>query len=74
MKRRLILAALMLLACLPTGCLPLNAYDSDPNVRTFQLLNQSEDLRQIREEKSRFWFTNQPSCLSYQRLSGAMGP
>ncbi len=75
MKRKLILAVLALGACLPSsGCLFLNAYDSDPNTRMKQLLNQSEDLRQIRDEKSRFWFTNQPSTLTYDRLSGAIGP
>jgi len=75
MKRKLILAALAIGACLPAiGCLPLNAYDSDPNGRMRQLINQSEDLRQVQQEKNRFWFTNQPSNLTYARLSGSIGP
>lgn len=75
MRRKLILAALALLATLPNvGCLFLNRYDSDPNVRMAQLLNDSENLRQIRVEKARFWGTNQPSCLSYDRLNGSIGP
>ncbi len=75
MKRKLYFSTLALLACFPAiGCVPLNAYDSDPNTRTRQLLNQSEDLRQIREEKARFWFTNAPSNLTYDRLSGSVGP
>ncbi len=47
--RRLILAAM--LGCLvisQMGCFPLNMYSSDPNLRTQELLNQSEDLRQAR--------------------------
>ena len=75
MKRKLFLCMLALLATLPNvGCLFLNRYDSDPNVRMTQLLNDSENLRQVRVEKSRFWMTNQPSTLSYERLSGAIGP
>ena len=75
MKRKLLLAVLALAACLPnTGCLFLNRYDSDPNERTRQLLNESEDLRQIRQERTRWWMNGQPSCLSYDRLSGSIGP
>ena len=39
-----------------------------------QLLNESEDLRQAREEFHRFWMNNQPSTLTYERLHGAIGP
>jgi hypothetical protein len=75
MRRKLIVAALAILACLPnTGCLFFNRYDSDPNYRMTQLLNESEDLRQVREERHRFWMNNQPSLLTYDRLSGAIGP
>ena len=48
--------------------------DSDPNALMRQLLHLSEDWRQIRDEKSRFWFTNQPSTQEYDRLPGAIGP
>lgn len=75
MKRRILLVALALIASLPNvGCLFLNRYDSDPNERMRQLLNESEDLRQVREEKRRFWMNNQPSLLTYDRLNGAIGP
>ena len=75
MRRKLILGVVALLAVLPnTGCLLLNQYDSEPNVRMHQLLNQSEDLRQAREEWHRFWMNNQPSVLTYERLNGAIGP
>ena len=40
MRRKLLLAVFALAAILPnTGCLFLNRYDSDPNVRMAQLLN-----------------------------------
>jgi hypothetical protein len=75
MRRKLLLGVAALLTVLPnTGCLFLNRYDSDPNVRTSQLLNESEDLRQAREEFHRFWMNNQPSTLTYERLHGAIGP
>jgi hypothetical protein len=75
MRRKIILGVVALAAVLPnTGCLFMNRYDSDPNYRTQQLLNESEDLRQAREEMHRFWMNNQPSVLSYERLNGAIGP
>ena len=75
MRRKIILGVVALAGVLPnTGCLFLNRYDSDPNYRAQQLLNESEDLRQAREEMHRFWMNNQPSVLSYERLNGAIGP
>ena len=41
-------------------------YECDPT--------EYEDLRQIQPEMMRFWMNNQPSTLSYDRLSGAIGP
>ena len=73
MKRLLWAGVLFTVGILNTGCL-INRYDSDPNYRITQLLNESEDLRQMREEFHRFWMNNQPSTLSYERLSGAIGP
>jgi hypothetical protein len=46
----------------------------DPNFRMQRLLNESEDLRQAREEFHRFWKNNQPSVLKCERLKGAIGP
>lgn len=75
MLRKLILGAAAMVAVMPnTGCLFLNRYDSDPNYRMTQLLNESEDLRQARDEWHRFWMNNQPSTLTYERLNGAIGP
>ena len=72
MRRLLLLAVLMAGALSNTGCL-LNIYSSDPNERTNELLNNSEDLRTIRYEWKRIWFTDQPSHLTPQRVHGGIG-
>jgi hypothetical protein len=54
------------------GCIPLNMYSSDPELRMPELLNQSEDLRQARLEWRRFWMVDQPSHLSPERVHGGM--
>jgi hypothetical protein len=45
--------------CRLFGYTLFNVYTSDPNVRMTQLLNQSEDLRQIGLEWQRIWFADQ---------------
>jgi hypothetical protein len=74
MKRSIVTLAILCASMFSSGCLFLNRYDSDPNYKMKQLLNESEDMRQANEERHRFWMNNQPSCLSYDRLSGAIGP
>lgn len=54
-----------------SGCL-INQYSSDPNIRMSQLLNQSEDLRQITPEWRRFWLNDQPSHLTPERIHGGI--
>lgn len=54
-----------------TGCI-INQYSSDPNERMQQLLYQSEDLRQIKNEWRRFWFNDQPSHLTPERIHGGI--
>ena len=54
-----------------TGCL-INQYAGDPNERMHQLLNQSEDLRQIKQEWKRFWFNDQPGHLTPERIHGGI--
>ncbi len=54
-----------------TGCL-LNIYPSDPTRRINALLTVSENLRQIADEWQRFWFTDQPSHLTYDRIHGGL--
>lgn len=66
----LLLFACGVLQC--TGCF-LNAYSSDPNRRMLQLINQSEDLRQIELEMERFWMIDQPSHLTPERVHGGTG-
>ena len=54
-----------------SGCM-LNQYSSDPNIRMQQLLYHSEDLRQIQNEWRRFWFNDQPSHLTPERIHGGI--
>lgn len=69
--KRLLLLAIALIGAANAGCL-INAYASDPNIRMNQLLNQSEDLRQISYEWQRIWFTDQPSHLTPERVHGGI--
>ena len=72
MRRAFMLAGLMVVALANTGCL-LNIWSSDPNVRMEQLLNTSEDMRQIEYEWRRFWFTDQPSHMTPVHVHGGVG-
>lgn len=71
MRRLLGLVALAGLVLSNTGCF-INIYSSDPNRRIQQLLNQSEDLRQLNAEWERIWFTDQPSHMTPERLHGGI--
>jgi hypothetical protein len=71
MRRWLFSLAVSALVLSNTGCL-INIYSADPNVRIVQLLNQSEDLRQIGYEWQRIWFTDHPSHLTPERIDGAI--
>jgi hypothetical protein len=73
MRRWLILCSLAILGFSNAGCL-LNAYSPDPTQRTTELINQSENLRQIRREIDVFWMTDQPSHLTPEHLDGGIGP
>ena len=73
MRRKLIVALALIGSCLNAGCL-LNQYSSEPNIRMSQLLNQSEDLRQIEYEKRRIWMNDQPSHLTPERVHGGIMP
>jgi hypothetical protein len=69
--RRWLLLAVAGLILWNTGCL-LNIYSSDPTRRIIELLNNSEDLRQIEYEWERIWFTDHPSHLTPERIDGAI--
>ncbi|MFL5244064.1 MAG: hypothetical protein ACJ8FY_18325 [Gemmataceae bacterium] len=71
MRRLFLLAAVAVMGIANTGCF-INAYSSDPNRRMNELINQSEDLRQIELEWERIWFTDQPSHLTPERVHGGI--
>jgi hypothetical protein len=45
-------------------------YSSDPGVRMKQLLDCSEDLRQLEDEWERIWMSDCPSHLKPERIHG----
>ena len=71
MKRLLLLAAVSTLLVTNVGCF-INAYSSDPDLRMKELINQSENLRQIQYEWERIWFVDQPSHLTPERVHGGI--
>ncbi|HEV2950017.1 MAG TPA: hypothetical protein VGX70_21750 [Gemmataceae bacterium] len=71
MRRVLMLLALASLAFSNAGCL-INAYSSNPNRRMVELLNNSEDLRQIEYEWERIWFMDEPSHMTPERVHGGI--
>jgi hypothetical protein len=71
MRRSLLSALLAALVLGNAGCF-INIYSSDPNRRILELLNNSEDLRQIEYEWERIWFTDQPSHLTPERVHGGI--
>ena len=73
MRRFGVLVCLVLLTLSGSGCI-INQYSADDNIRLEQLLFQSEDLRQIREEWRRVWFNDMPSHLTPQRVHGGIIP
>jgi hypothetical protein len=73
MRRLLVLAAVVGLILSNSGCF-INLYSSDPNERMEQLIVNSENLRQIKEEWKRIWFTDQPSHLTPDRVHGGISP
>jgi len=72
--RRLGLGIVMGLTILTnTGCI-INQYPADPNERLHVLFNESENLRQIRNEWLRFWQIDMPSHLTPDRVDGGIYP
>jgi hypothetical protein len=68
--KRLALGVFAAVAVSGTGC--VNMYASNPNTRMEQLLNQSEDYRQIGEFWRRFWFNDMPSHMTPERIHGGI--
>ena len=71
MKRLALVGVALAAATGSTGCV-VNQYASDPNTRMDQLINQSEDYRQIGEFWRRFWFNDMPSHMTPERLHGGI--
>ena len=70
--RKFLLALLLgAMACGMTGCI-LPAYSGDPAIRTSQLYNTSEDLRQVQETWERVWMIDQPSHMTPYRTHGGI--
>jgi hypothetical protein len=70
--RRILLALFAGVAMAAGGVGCLNQYAPDPLVRQDQLLNHSEDLRQIGETYRRFWMNDMPSHMTPQRIHGGI--
>ena len=71
MRRLLMAVAAGAMLLGSAGCF-LQEYSSDPNRRIVELVNQSEDLRQLGDEWERFWMLNHPSHMSYDRVDGGL--
>ena len=71
MRRLLVAVALGGVVLANSGCL-LNQYSSDPNRRITELLNNSENLRQIEYEWERIWLNDEPSHLTPERVHGGI--
>ncbi len=68
--KRVALGAFAAAAVWQAGC--INQYASDPVVRMDQLINQSEDYRQIGDFWRRFWFNDMPSHMTPERIHGGI--
>jgi hypothetical protein len=71
LRRWLVAVVLAGLSLGNAGCF-IPIYSNDPLVRVNELLNTSEDLRQIEQEWARIWFVDQPSHLTYDRIHGGI--
>jgi hypothetical protein len=71
MRRVLLWIGVAVLLTSSSGCF-INIYSSDPNKRILEMINNSEDLRQIEYEWERIWFVDQPSHLTPERVHGGI--
>lgn len=71
MRRWLCIALLGLLLSTHAGCF-LPIYSGDPARRTRQLIFTAEDFRSILYEWERFWFLDQPSHMTPERVHGGV--
>ena len=73
MFKRIVLMLILTGGLANTGCI-LNQYSSEPRTRMDQLMNESEDLRQIEGIWRRFWFNDMPSHMTPERMHGGIMP
>ena len=71
LRRMLLLVFAAGMAVSNSGCL-INMYSATPLTRIDELLTVSENLRQIEAEWRRFWFVDEPSHLTYERIHGGV--
>ena len=71
MRRFLFLLLLCVGISHTVGCL-LPIYSADPTRRTRQLLNVSENMRNLLDEWERFWFLDQPDHMTPYRTHGGV--
>jgi hypothetical protein len=69
--RRCVLATLALVGLGSAGCF-LPIYPSHTTERMDALLVVSENYRQIKDEWKRFWFVDQPSHMTFDRIHGGI--
>jgi len=71
MRHWLFALVLSVAAISSAGCF-LPIYSSNPATRTRELIFTSENLRVLLEEWQRFWFLDQPSHMSPNRVHGGI--
>ncbi len=71
MRNIVLLLVLSFVLVSSSGCI-IPAYSGDPNQRTVELLNTSENLRLVRDEWQRFWLLDQPSHATPVRTHGGI--
>jgi hypothetical protein len=70
--RRLLYTALLGIALTSSSGCFVPIYSGDPVKRTDQLIFTSEDLRAMLQVWERFWFLDQPSHMTPQRVHGGV--
>jgi hypothetical protein len=70
--RRIVLLAVAAVGFLANAGCFLPIYPSQPNERMEALLVNSENYRQIQSEWKRFWFIDQPSHMTFDRIHGGI--
>lgn len=69
--RKLVLGVLVAASVMSSaGCI-IPIYSSDPTRRMHQLLNTSENLRNVHEEWERAWLIDQPCHMTRTRVDGS---